>query len=63
VIENPNSDKESNKYLMVATLQQEGEIDQEDESEEEISVKAFKQKREDTSEKSHRGGQEKKRFP
>ena len=47
VIENPESDNEGNKYVMVATLQQERKIGQEDESEEEISAKAFKQKREE----------------
>ena len=47
VIENPKSDKESNRYVMVATLQQEGCSDQECESDEVISVKAFRQKRED----------------
>ena len=48
VIENPKSDNEGNKYVMVATLQQEGCFDQEDESDETISVKAFRQRREDT---------------
>ena len=48
VIENPKSDKEGNKYVMVATLQQEGCFDQENESDEEISVKAFRQRPEET---------------
>ena len=51
VIENPKSDKESNRYLVVATLQQEGKIYQEDDSEDEISVKASRQKREEASER------------
>jgi hypothetical protein len=48
VIENPKSETEGNRYLMVATLQQEGNFDQENESDEEISVKAFRQRREET---------------
>ena len=54
VIENPKSDKESNRYLMVATLQQDGKIDQEDESEEDISVKAFRQRKDSRDETSER---------
>ena len=50
-IENAKSDKESNKYVMVATLQQEECSDQESESDEVISVKAFRQKREDKRDK------------
>ena len=44
VIENPKSETEGNKYVLVATLQHEEVVDQEHESDEEISVKAFKQK-------------------
>ena len=45
VIENPNSNNEGNKYLMVATLQKEGKEAQLDETDEEISVKAFRQRK------------------
>ena len=51
VIENPKSDKESNKYVLVATLQHEEIIDEERKDDEEISVKAFRQKYEDKDEK------------
>ena len=47
VIENPKSDKESNKYVLVATLQHEESSDQDSGSDEVISVKAFKQRYED----------------
>ena len=39
---------------MVATLQQEGKIDQEDEDEEDISVKAFRQRKNSHDEASER---------
>ena len=42
VIENPNSTEESDRYLTVATLQEESE---DQEKEEEVSVKAFRQSR------------------
>jgi hypothetical protein len=51
VIENPKSDKESNKYGLVATLQHEESSDQESGSDEVISVKAFKQRYEDNEKK------------
>ena len=54
VIENPKSDKESNRYLMVATIQQERKSDQEDESEEEFSAKAFRQRKDSRDETSDR---------
>jgi hypothetical protein len=47
VIENPKSDKESNKYVLVATLQHEENADQKSGSDEVITVKAFKQRYED----------------
>ena len=50
VIENPRSETEGNKYVLVATLQHE-EIGDHEREIEEISVKAFKQKYEDKSEK------------
>ena len=45
VIENPNSTEEGNRYLMVAILQEEEQDDHVDEAEEELSVKAFRQRR------------------
>ena len=36
VVDNPKSDKEGNRYLMVATLQEERKDDQEDDSDEEF---------------------------
>ena len=51
VIENPKSDNESNKYVLVATLQHEERSDQESKSDEVISVKAFRQRREDQKDK------------
>jgi hypothetical protein len=51
VIQNPKSVKESNKYVLVATLQHEEIVDQERGDDEEISVKAFKQKYDDKREK------------
>ena len=45
VIENPNYDQEGNRYLMVATFQKEGKEDRVDEAEEEISVRAFRQRK------------------
>ena len=43
-MENPTSNNESNKYKIVANLQQEAKTDSDQSSEEDISVKAFKQK-------------------
>ena len=52
VIENQIFTEESDKYLMVATLQEEKE-DQVDEMEEEVSVKAFRQSKD--SKEDHDG--------
>ena len=56
VIENPKSEEESNKYVLVATLQHEESLDQKDGNGEQISVKAFQQTYDDKRERKNLHG-------